>query len=179
MAIRRIGNDSIPLTPEIETTASKPPAQAMAREAEDTEANSEKIGRRAAALSSPPAPIDDPLSKSFLLQKLDATNQASLPTTPSTRMRDSQVDTKGFGDDEGTDPGPGDVTTKDNGDGDAGVSLSHRGRLEGDGHPKTTQGGSNNSGTTTTPPQGGGSNVIHELGRNHEVLRPAVAKKVL
>src|SRR5947209_4508639 len=129
MAIRRIGNESIPLTPEIETTASKPPSQAIARETEDTEANSEKIGRRASSLSSPPAPMDDPLSKSFLLQKLDATNQASLPTTPSTRMRDNEVDLKGSGDDGGSDVGPGDVTQKDSGDGDVGVGLSHRSRL--------------------------------------------------
>ena len=178
MTIRRLGNESIPLTPEIETTASKPPAApAMARATEDAEANSEKIGRRVSSLSTPRGPIDDPLSKSFLLQKLEPGNQGSLPTTPSTRMRDNEVDTKGGGDDGGGDVGPGDATGKDSGNGDVGIGLSHRSRLDGDPHTKNTEGGSNKNTGATTQPQGGGTNV-HELNRPHETLQPVVGKKV-
>jgi len=176
MAIRRIGNESIPLTTEIETAASKPPSPA-AQTNDDSESNSEKIGRSASSLSTPRGPIDDPLSKSFLLQQLDLGNKGSLPTAPSTRMRDNEVDTKGSGDDSGSDVGPGDVTQKDSGDGDVGIGLSHRSRLDGDPHTKHTEGGSNKSSGATTQPQGGGSNV-HELDRNHETLRPVVSKKV-
>ena len=93
-------------------------------------------------------------------------------------MRDNEVDLKGSGDDGGTDVGPGDVTQKDSGDGDDGVGLSHRSRLDGDPHTKNTEGGSNKTSGTTTQPQGGGTNVVHELDRNHEALRPVVGKKV-
>ena len=177
MAIRRIGNESIPLTSEIETAASKPLSGPTAPADDDSESNSEKIGRSASSLSTPRGPIDDPLSKSFLLQKLDAENQGSLPTTPSTRMRDNEVDTKGGGDVGGGDPGPGDATGKDSGNGDVGIGLSHRSRLDGDPHTKNTEGGSNKNTGATTQPQGGGTNV-HELNRNHETLRPVVGKKV-
>ena len=176
MAIRRIGNQSLP--PEIETTSVKPPSPGTSRETGAPELSAqESVAHESPSAHLPSHPLDDAATKAFLQEKLNTGSGGY--SGPQTRMRDDQVDSKGFGEEDGTDPGPdpGDASTKDSGAGDVGIGLSHGGRAEGDGHTKSTQSGSSKSGGTTTNTQTGG-NVSHDLGVRRPELRPLVEKKV-
>ncbi len=177
MAIRRIGNQSLP--PEIETTSVKPPGSGTSSHTGIPEASEDasSVADSSSSAHLPQRPLDDPAAKAFLSEKLNAGSSGY--SGPQTRLRDNEVDTKGWGDDGGTDPGPdpGDASTKDSGAGDVGIGLSHRSRLDGDGHTKSTQGGSPKTGGTTGQTQSGG-NVEHDLGGKHDEFRPLVKKKV-
>ena len=178
MNISKIGGHPLPVGPEIETTATKPPSPGTPRETAGSGDLEQGSGaHQPASINLPKHPLDDAAAKALLSEKLNSGNGGY--SGPQTRMRDDQVDTKGWGDDAGTDPGPdpGDASTKDSGAGDVGIGLSHRDRLDGDGHTKSTQGGSSKTGGTTNNTQSGG-NTAEDLGIRRPELRPIMQKKI-
>jgi hypothetical protein len=148
MKIANITHQPLSTEPEtIKPTSSNRPS---------AETAGEKLEEAAVAnKSSLPAfqkpPVDDPLSKARLLDKLGAGNSGTAPSGPEIRMKDNNVD---WTDEPGADlPGEdrniGDASEKDPGGSnrDVGFSLSAPSRFEGDGRTKLTSG--QGSGTTT------------------------------
>jgi hypothetical protein len=138
-----------PLTSEPETikptSSDRPSAETAGEKLEEA-----AVANKSSLPAFQKPPVDDPLSKAFLLDKLGAGNSGTAPSGPEIRMKDNNVD---WSDDPGSDlPGEdrvSDATEKDpNGSGrDVGFDLSAPSRFEGDGHTKAT--GGQASGTTT------------------------------
>jgi hypothetical protein len=161
-----------PQSPTIEpetikpTSSSKPSAEAAHEPSEEA-----AVTNKSSSPTLPKRPLDDPLSRGFLQEKLGGGSQGSSPTTPSIRMDKSDPDDpSGTGWDVGGSDAPesldhnkslypqDDSSTEGSGHG-VGFNLSARPHfLDGEGHSKAaTSGpaGSSATGSTSGTDSGG------------------------
>lgn len=132
MNIGKINHQSLPTGPEVETSPVKPPSSGTASGAGSSGHSDETLlAHESPGL--PKRPIDEPLSKASLLEKLGAGKNSSLPSAPSIRM-----DMNIHNDPSGTGWGAGgsDGSDDNNAARQTGVDLSAPSRFEGDGHSK-------------------------------------------
>ncbi|HMK23157.1 MAG TPA: hypothetical protein VK466_12550 [Terriglobales bacterium] len=174
MDIAKLGGHPLPVGPDIENPAITSPG--TPREAGALESTEHASGHESPATNLPKRPLDEPALKAVLSEKLNVRGQSAGSTVPSTRMEDSHVDFKGWGEEDGTDAGPeapsgdgwdvsknGDPKSLNSSDdhlpksGDdnngptRGVGFTFTGRpgREGDGHTTAASGGAVNSSGST------------------------------
>jgi|SRR6516225_1283390 hypothetical protein len=171
MDISKLGNHAIPVQPEIENTAVKPPSPGTPRESGASDGSEAPAAHESPLANVPKRPLDEPALKAVLSEKLGG--GAGGYSGPQIRM-DRNIIGDGDGEDGGGSPSGPEAPSGDgwgvgtdqepkslnsnqgnvpkSGDDNSGptrgvgFNFTHPSRLDGDGHPQAS-----GSGTGTSP----------------------------